>query len=136
MQLPSALTLTIATDVVGETLALKPIAMPRPRRTVPLPRSNGRSQFMRAREPLEHLADRRILHDRAGRLRAAVAQDVLAAELERIDAELARDQVGVALVGPDELRNAEAAQRAGRRQVGVERVRIDRTFSMSYGPAR
>ena len=45
--LPSALTLTIATDVVGEIEALKPMATPRPRRTVPLPRSNGAVQFMR-----------------------------------------------------------------------------------------
>ena len=53
-------------------------------------------------------------------------KQVLAPELDRVDAELARDQVGVALVGPDELRDAEAAQRARRGQVGVERVRIDR----------
>ena len=37
----------------------------------------------------------------------------------------ARHHVGVALVGPHELRHAEAAQRAGRRHVGVERVGID-----------
>ena len=47
VQLPSALTLTIATEVVGEIEALKPMAMPRPRRIVPLPRSNGAFQFMR-----------------------------------------------------------------------------------------
>ena len=44
--LPSAPTLTIATDVVGATEALKPIAMPRPRRLTPLPRSNGALQFI------------------------------------------------------------------------------------------
>ena len=77
-------------------------------------------------DPVEHLAERRVLHDGAGRLRAAVAQQVLAAERERVELQLARDHVGVALVGPDELRNAEAAQRAGRRQVRIEGVRIDR----------
>ena len=46
MQLPSAATFTIATEVVGEIDALKPTAMLRPRRTVPLPRSNGASQFI------------------------------------------------------------------------------------------
>ena len=44
--------LTMATDVVGEMLALKPMAMPRPRRMVPEPLSNtslsnGFSQAMR-----------------------------------------------------------------------------------------
>ena len=126
MALPSAATLTIATEVVGEIEALKPIATPRPRRSVPLPRSNGALQFMRCGERIEHRGDRGVLHRRAGRLRAALAQDVLAAELDRVDAELARDQVGVALIGPHQLRNAEAAQRAGRRAVGVELVGIDR----------
>ncbi len=125
MALPSAETLTIATEVVGEIEALKPMAMPRPRRIVPLPRSNGALQFMRAAIASSTSAMRGVLHGGAARLRAALAQDVLAAELDRIDAELARDQVGVALIGPDQLRNAEAAQRAGRRAVGVERVGID-----------
>ncbi len=123
--LPSAQTLTIATDVVGATEALKPIAMPRPRRTTPLPRSNGALQFMRAASGIEHALDRGVAHDRAAGVRAAVAQDVAAAELDRIDAERPRDHVGVALVGPDQLRDAEAAQRTGRRPVGVELERID-----------
>src|SRR4029077_2355559 len=55
----------------------------------------------------------------------ALAQEVPAAELDGVDAEAARHHVGVALVGPHELRDAEAAQRAGRGQIGVERVRID-----------
>ena len=44
MTLPSALTLTMALEVVGEIDALKPIAIPRPRNFVPLPLSKGRSQ--------------------------------------------------------------------------------------------
>ena len=50
--------------------------------------------------------------------------------------ELAGDQVGVALVGPDELRDAEAAQRAGRRQIGVERVGVDRDILDVVGTGR
>ena len=38
----------MATEVVGEMLALKPIAMPRPRRIVPLPWSNGCCHCMRS----------------------------------------------------------------------------------------
>jgi hypothetical protein len=53
------------------------------------------------------------------------AQDVLAPELDRVHAKLARQQVGMALVGPHELRNAESAQRTGRRKIGVERVGAD-----------
>ena len=69
--------------------------------------------------------ERRILEDGAGRLRPAVAQHILAAELDRIDVERPRHHVGVALVREDELRHAETAQRAGRRHVGVHRVGID-----------
>ena len=74
---------------------------------------------------VEHLGDGGVLHRGAARLRPAFAQNILAAEFDRIDAEFARDQVGVALVGPDQLRNAETAQRAGRRAVGIERIGID-----------
>ena len=76
-------------------------------------------------ERVQHALDRRIPHRRAGRLRAAVPQDVAATELDRVDAELAGDQIGVALVGENELRDAEPAQRARRRPVGVELERID-----------
>jgi hypothetical protein len=48
MTLPSALTLTIATDVVGEIDALKPRPMPRPRFTVPAPLSKGFAQSIRS----------------------------------------------------------------------------------------
>jgi hypothetical protein len=126
MQLPSALTLTAASEVVGETQALKPIAMPRPFLHRPVPSIQGVFQSMRVSRTFEHLFQRRVLHHRAGRLRPALAQQVPAPELDRVDAELARHQVGVALVRPDQLRDAEAAQRAGRRQVGVERIRIHR----------
>ncbi len=74
---------------------------------------------------VEHGLELGVLHDLAGGLRSPFVQEVLAAELERIELERARDHVGVALVGPHQLRNAEAAQRPGRRLVGVERVRID-----------
>ena len=62
------------------------------------------------RHALEHGIELGIAHDLAGCLRAPFAQQVLAAELERIELERARDHVGVALVGPHQLRNAEAAQ--------------------------
>ena len=91
---------------------------------------------MRVGDRFEHLRDGGVLHRGAARLRAAFAQDVLAAEFDRVDAELARDQVGVALIGPDELRNAEAAQRAGRRAVGVELVGIDLDILDVVGPRR
>ena len=42
----------------------------------------------------------------------------------------------MALVGPDQLRDAEAAQRAGRRAVGVERVGIDADIVDVVGPRR
>ena len=51
--------------------------------------------------------------------------EVLPAELDRIHLQRPRHHVGVALIGPHQLRHAEAAQRAGRRDVGVERVGID-----------
>ena len=128
-QLPSPYTWTIATEVVGEMQAFRPSAIPRPRRMVPLPRSNGRVPLHPLRQPVEHRLDGGVLHHGAGRLRAAVAQDVPAPELDRVDPERARHDVGVALVGPHELRDAKAAQRAGRRQVGVERIGIDVTCS-------
>ena len=112
------------------------MAMPRPRRTVPVPRSNGFFQSISAASAFEHLLDRGVLHHGAGRLRPAFAQQVPAAELDRVDAELARDQVGVALVGPHQLRDAEAAQRAGGRQVGVERVGVDRDVLDVVGAGR
>ncbi len=96
----------------------------------------GRRPVQSRRERVEHLGDRRILHRGAGRLWAALAQDIPATERERIDIEGARNQVGVALIGPDQLRNAEAAQRAGRRPVGVELVGIDLDVVDVVGPGR
>jgi hypothetical protein len=119
MTLPSALTLTMAMEVVGEIDALKPTAMPRPRRMLPSPRSNGPGQLV------QHAVDVGIHERRADRLRPPVLQDVPAAVFQRVDAEFAGDQVGVALIGPDQLRNAEAPQRACRRPVGIEREGID-----------
>ena len=82
--------------------------------------------FKQDGKAVEDLLDRRVAHQRAGRLRPPVAQQVPAAKLDRIDSQLARHHVGVALVGPHQLRDAEAAQRAGRRQIRVQRVRVDR----------
>ena len=124
--LPSAETLTIATEVVGEITALSATANPRPRRTAPVPRSNGLLPIEPLGDAVEDFLDRGVLQDRTGGLRAAVAQQVLLAEFERIALERARDHVGVALIGPHQLRNTEAAQGAGRRQVGIERIGIDR----------
>ena len=59
-------------------------------------------------------------------MRAAVAQGVAPPELERVDPEGAGDDVGLALVGPDELRDAEAAQGARGRLVGIHRVVVQR----------
>ena len=74
---------------------------------------------------LKHRLDRRIPDHRARRLGTALAQDVAAPEFDRVDLELPCDQVRVALVGPNELRNPEAAQGARRREVRVDGVRVD-----------
>ena len=88
------------------------------------------------RDAIEHRRNRSILHQGAGRLRAAVAQEVLAPKLDRVELERARHHVGVALIGPDELRDAEAAQRPRRSQVGVERIGIDRDVIDVVGARR
>ncbi len=91
-------------------------------------------------EPLgdgvEHLLDCHVLQDGAGGVRAAGAQQVLLAEVERIALKRTRDHIGVALIGPHQLRDAEAAQGAGRRQIGVERVGIDRNVIDVVGARR
>ncbi len=87
-------------------------------------------------ERVEHFGDCGVLHGGAARLRAPFAQDVLAAELDRIEVERARKQIGVALIGPDQLRYAEAAQRAGGRAVGVKLIRIDADVFDVVGPGR
>ncbi len=134
MVLPSAAMLTLATEVVGEITALIAIATPRPRRSVPRPRSSGFFQFSRSATRSSRVSSGAPCDQRAGGLRPAFAQHVLAAELDRVELERARDHVGVALIGPDQLRNAEAAQRPRRRQVGVERVGIDPDIVDVVGP--
>ena len=62
---------------------------------------------------------------------AAFAQDVLAAEFERIDLERAGDHVGVALIGPHQLGNAEAAQRSAGGTLCRARKESIQTLSMS-----
>src|SRR5438876_408487 len=61
-------------------------------------------------ETVEHRLGRGVLHNRAGGVRPAIAQQVLAAELDRVEAESAGDQIGVAFIGPHQLRHAEAAE--------------------------
>ena len=60
--------------------------MPRPRRIVPRTAVEGFVPPMRRGDALEHFRDLRVLHHRAGRVRPAVAQHVLAPKLHRIDA--------------------------------------------------
>ena len=56
-------------------------------------------------------------------------------ELERIDAQLAGQLVHQRLVGDRRLRHAEAAERAGRRAVRVDRAaRCSATAPTAYGP--
>ena len=123
--LPSPAMMTLATEVVGEITALMATAKPRPRRK----RAGAAVERLGPVQPLGHAVERAlvlgVLQDLAGGVRPAFAQDVLAAEFERIDLERARDHVGVALIGPHQLGNAEAAQRPRRRHIGVERVGID-----------
>ena len=88
------------------------------------------------RDGLQYFGDGGVPHRGAGRLRPVLAQDVVAAKRQRIDAERARNQIGVALIGPHQLRNAEAAQRAGRRSVGVDRVGADRHVVDVVGAGR
>ena len=100
----------------------------------------NRGRIFRPAQPvgdvIEHGFDRGVLENCAGCLRAAVAQHVLAAELERVDVQRARHHVGVALVGKSQLRHAEAAQCAGRRHVGVHRERVDPYVVDVVGTAR
>ncbi len=125
MALPSAPTLRIATEAVGEIAALSAMARPRPRLIVPLPRSNG--AFQRSRSATwsriaSSGASLRMVPVACGRPSRSMflRRNSTGSILQR-----ARHHVGVALVGPGELRDAEAAQRAGRRHVGVERVGVD-----------
>ena len=118
MQLPSAFTVTIASEVVGETHALNPIAMPRPFSLCPLPRSKGcppsRSEAVRSRT-FSIAASRITVPVACGR---PSRRRFLRRNSTGSDAELARHHVGVAFVRPHELRDAEAAQRpAGTRFV-------------------
>ena len=126
----------MATDVVGVVTALMAMPKPRPRRITPVPRSNGCDQFMRSRTAIHHPLELRVLEHLPRGVLATVAHQVLAPELDRIELERARDHVGVALERPGDLRQAEAAQRAGRRHVGVERVGVDRDIVDVVGAGR
>jgi hypothetical protein len=93
--------------VVGEITALIAMAKPRPRLTVPVPLSNGLDHSLQ--HLVHHLLDRRVLQDLSGRMRAALMHDVFPAELHRVHVQRAGHHVGVAFVGPHQLRHAEAA---------------------------
>ena len=54
--------LTMATEVVGAVMPLKPMAMPRPRRIRPSPRSNGVAQFIRSATWSSTGVERGVLH--------------------------------------------------------------------------
>ena len=60
------------------------------------------------------------LDDGANGLRPPIAQNVAFAKVDRIDAKLTGDYIRMALIGPDELRNTEAAQGASWRAIGVK----------------
>lgn len=92
---------------------------------MPVPRSIGWCHVIRSATRSSTQAQRRVLHHRAGPVRAAVLQQIQSAELDRVHADLARDEVCLRLVTPDDLGNAKAAESAGRRQVGVDLIRID-----------
>ena len=115
---PSAETLTTATDVVGEVTALMAMATPRPRRTVPLPLSSGGDEFIRSR----------ALSSTDSRGASSISRPVACCALHHSGdgtrpgrLELTGDHVHAAFIGPCELRHAEAAHGAGRRDVGVAR---------------
>src|SRR3981081_20290 len=105
--LPSPAMVTLATEVVGEITALMATASPRPRRMVPVPRSNGLPPIIRAAACSSTLSTgpaRSVLARRAGGGTAPLALDVLAVKIERVDLQRPRHHVGVGLVGPHQLR--------------------------------
>ena len=136
-RLPSALTLTMATEVVGEITALMAMreaaaAFDDARAAVErLPTSRIRSATWSS--TASSGASLRMVPVACGRpLRSTfLRRNSTGSMLQR-----PRHHVGVALVGPDELRHAEAAQRAGRRHVGVERVGVDRDVVDVVGAGR
>ena len=71
-------------------------------------------------DPHQHFFEFGIAHRGAGRMFIALAQDVATSEFKRVDLQRAGNDVGMTFVGPHQLRNAKAAKRTGRRQVGVD----------------
>src|SRR4029077_18102379 len=80
-------------------------------------------------DPLDDAGEQRdgsgILEHGASRLRQPVVEEVLATELDGVEAQFAGDEIGVALMGPDELRHAKTPQRAGGRPRWVGVVGVD-----------
>ena len=85
---------------------------------------------------LQQLVEVEVLDGLAGGELVAVAQQVLEAKLERVDAEALGDQVHLALVGPGDLRDRVAAEAAGRRHVRVDGVGVDRHVRDPVRPRR
>src|SRR5215468_9791497 len=113
----------VATEVVGEMLAFNRNAAAAPQRAA------AAVERLPPGDPLDDAVEHRdgggILEHGASRLRQPVLEKVLATELDRVEAQLAGDEIGVALIGPDELRHAKTPQRAGGRPVRVGLVGID-----------
>ena len=88
------------------------------------------------RRGLETLGDAEIVHDLARREAVAVAQHVLQAQLERIDAEPLGEQVDALLRCPGRLRGRIAAERAVARAVRVDAVGVDLDVVEAVRPDR
>ena len=75
-----------------------------------------------------------VVHDLAGAEGVALAQQVLPAQLDGVDAEPVGHHVDDPLGGPDRLHRAVAAERAAGRQVGVDAVGVDGDVVEAVGP--
>lgn len=85
---------------------------------------------------VEYLVDRGVMDDRAAGLRPTFPQQVLSPKLEFVKIQRRRDHIHMGVIGPCRLRRAEAAQRAGRRTIGVDGKRFDRDVVDVVGPRR
>ena len=74
---------------------------------------------------VEELLEMDVVHGLARAEAVAVDEQVPAAQLDRVDAELGGHQVGDAFRCPHRLGGAVAAERAGRRKVGVDAEGVD-----------
>ena len=86
------------------------------------------------RRRVEALLEVHVVHDLAGGEGVAVAQQVPAAQLERADVQLGGERVHRALRRPHRLHRPVAAEGAVRRQVRVDRERVDADVRDQVGP--